>query len=101
MLELSEQVVMLVSWEASDASSPSKLITSGSCQSLIFFLIWQHYNLPNNTNTLSNENNNTVTNFLQLLYLIIAEFEGFIFQFPLLLCFFFIQFDNIHEHLGL
>ena len=37
MLEPSEQVVMLVSWEASDASSPSKLITSGSCQSFIFF----------------------------------------------------------------
>lgn len=32
MLELSEHVVMLVSWDASDASSPSRLITSGSCK---------------------------------------------------------------------
>lgn len=32
MLELSEHVVMLVSCDASDASSPSRLITSGSCK---------------------------------------------------------------------
>jgi hypothetical protein len=35
VFELSEQVVMLVSCETSDASSPSKLITSGSCENKV------------------------------------------------------------------